>query len=210
MVRGKFISFEGIEGTGKSTQIRLLKAFLDKKGIPTLLFREPGCTYIGEQIRNLLQYDTKAEKMYPETELLLYEASRAQLVREIIIPALQQGTWVLCDRFFDSSTAYQGSARKLPLEVVKQLNAFAANNIFPDLTILLDLDPLLGFQRLLSRQKEKDRIEQESLDFFKEVQKKYLEMAQEDPKRFFTVNATLSIKTLSNLINQKVEKMFSI
>lgn len=210
MVRGKFISFEGIEGTGKSTQIRLLKAFLDKKGIPTLLFREPGCTYIGEQIRNLLQYDAKAEKMYPETELLLYEASRAQLVREIIIPALQQGTWVLCDRFFDSSTAYQGSARKLPLEVVKQLNAFAANNIFPDLTILLDLDPLLGFQRLLSRQKEKDRIEQESLDFFKEVQKKYLEMAQEDPERFFTVNATLSIKTLSNLINQKVEKMFSI
>ena len=208
--RGKFITFEGIEGTGKSTHIRLLKAFLDQKSIPTILLREPGITYIGEQIRTLLQHDNRAENMHPETELLLFEASRAQLVREILEPELNQGTWILCDRFYDSSTAYQGSARKLPRETVQFLNKFAANNIVPDLTILLNLDPNVAFQRLQLRSDKKDRIEKESLDFFKSVQDEFLHLAEEEQDRFFVVNATLSIKTLSNLINQKVAERFEI
>lgn len=208
--KGKFITFEGIEGTGKSTQVRLLKAFLDQKNIPTLLLREPGITYIGEQIRNLLKNDQRAENMYPETELLLFEASRAQLVREILLPELEQGTWILCDRFYDSSTAYQGSARKLPREIVYSLNKFASKNLTPDLTILLDLDPKLAFQRLQMRSDKKDRIEKESLEFFHSVQQEFLSLADREKDRFFIVNATLSIKTLSNIINNCISERFKV
>src|SRR3954465_7096690 len=140
MARGAFITFEGSEGCGKSTQVKRLSARLEQAGVPTLVTREPGGTAIGEKIRDLLQFAPESFAMMPETEVLLFEASRAQLVRETIQPALEQGTVVLCDRFFDSTTVYQGVARKLPPEIIETLNKFAVGNTQPDLTFILNID----------------------------------------------------------------------
>jgi dTMP kinase len=203
---GKIISFEGVEGTGKSTQIYKLKDFLTTKAIDVLMVREPGNTYIGEQIRHLLQHDSGASNMCAETELLLYEASRAQLIRETILPAIQKNTWVLCDRFFDSSTAYQGAARKLPLSIVDALNRFAVGHCVPDVTILLDIDVETALHRLDAR--KKDRIESESLEFFQRVREKYLQMAREEPVRFFTINGMLPSEVIAEKICIHIEKRF--
>ena len=205
---GKIISFEGIEGTGKSTQIQKLKDFLTKKAIDVLMVREPGNTYIGEQIRHLLLDDTNVNNMCAETELLLYEASRAQLIQEIILPATQKNTWVLCDRFFDSSTAYQGAARKLPIETVHMLNRFAVGNCMPDVTILLDIDVKTALQRLNAR--KKDRIESESFEFFQRVREKYLQMSQAEPDRFFTIDGTLPNEIIAEKICAHIEKRFAL
>jgi dTMP kinase len=135
MARGAFITFEGSEGCGKSTQVLRLAARLEQAGFRTVLTREPGGTAIGEKIRDLLQFAPESFAMTPETELLLFEASRAQLVRETIAPALEQGTVVISDRFFDSTTVYQGVARKLSPEIVQTLNAFAIGDARPDLSV---------------------------------------------------------------------------
>jgi dTMP kinase len=206
---GKIISFEGIEGTGKSTQIQKLRAFLDTKNVDSITIREPGNTYIGEQIRYLLQHDSNAHNMCAETELLLFEASRAQLVREVILPMIYKNTWVICDRFFDSSTAYQGMARQLSEEIVHQLNHFAAGSCIPDLTILLDIDVGLALQRLQQRKVQKDRIENESTEFFKHVREKYLRLAEKE-SRFFTVDATLPMETIAEKICTHVQKRFAL
>jgi thymidylate kinase len=131
MARGAFITFEGSEGCGKSTQVKRLAARLEQAGVPALVTREPGGTAIGEKIRDLLQFAPESFAMTPETEILLFEASRAQLVRETIQPALEQGTIVLCDRFFDSTTVYQGVARRLPPDIVQTLNQFAVGPTGP-------------------------------------------------------------------------------
>src|SRR5947199_5277214 len=135
-----FITFEGSEGCGKSTQVQLLATHLKILGIPFLINREPGGTAIGESIRELLQFAPQSAGMTPETELLLFEASRSQLVREVIKPALERGECVIADRFFDSTTDYQGAARKLDRQVVRQLNAFAVGDCVPDITSFLDAD----------------------------------------------------------------------
>src|SRR5690242_5673657 len=140
MPRLPFISFEGSEGCGKSTQVRRLTARLEKTAIPFLITREPGGTPIGESIRELLQFAPQSAGMTPETELLLFEASRAQLVREVIKPALERGECVIADRFLDSTTVYQGVARHLDKKIVRQLNAFAVGDCIPDITFLLDVD----------------------------------------------------------------------
>src|SRR5437762_6010695 len=140
MARLPFITFEGSEGCGKSTQVLRLAARLEKLGVPFLITREPGGTPIGESIRELLQFAPQSAGMKPETELLLFEASRAQLVREVIKPALDRGECVIADRFSDSTTVYQGVARKLDKKVVRQLNAFAVGDCIPDITFLLDVD----------------------------------------------------------------------
>src|SRR5437763_561032 len=140
MERLPFITFEGSEGCGKSTQVQLLANRLDAAGVPFLLTREPGGTAIGESIRELLQFAPHGKGMFAETELLLFEASRSQLVREIVTPALNNGICVISDRFFDSTTVYQGAARKLASPVVTQLNAFAVGDCIPDVTIVLDVD----------------------------------------------------------------------
>src|SRR3954471_23566971 len=151
MSRGTFITFEGSEGCGKSTQALRLAARLEQQGIRTLVTREPGGTAIGEKIRDLLQFAPERFAMTPETEMLLCEASRAQLVRETIAPALEQGTIVIYDRFFDSTTVYQGVARKLPPDIVETLNAFAIGDARPDVTIVLDVDVETARQRMLRR-----------------------------------------------------------
>src|SRR5256712_12186591 len=150
MPRLPFITFEGSEGCGKSTQVQRLAARLQRSGVPYLVTREPGGTPIGETIRELLQFAPHNSAMTPETELLLFEASRSQLVREIIKPALERGLCVIADRFFDSTTVYQGAARKLNGQVVGQLNAFAAGDCVPDLTFVLDIDLATAQSRMQS------------------------------------------------------------
>jgi dTMP kinase len=151
MLRLPFITFEGSEGCGKSTQVRLLSERLTRAGVPLLVTREPGGTPIGETIRDLLQFAPQSVTMTPETELLLFEASRSQLVRETIRPALERGTVVISDRFADSTTVYQGVARRLDQEMVGHLNDFAIGDCRPDLTFVLDVDAETARARMLRR-----------------------------------------------------------
>jgi dTMP kinase len=186
---GFFITFEGSEGCGKSTQIRRLADKLRALGREVMTLREPGGTPIGEKIRHLLQYDDAATAMTPETELLLFAASRAQLVREVIRPALARGAFVLCDRFLDSTTVYQGVARALPPDDVTAINAFAVGCTFPDLTLLLDLDAAEGRRRASLRKGPVDRMEQENDGFYDAVRRGYLELALAHPYRFVVIDA---------------------
>ncbi|HOW98337.1 MAG TPA: dTMP kinase [Kiritimatiellia bacterium] len=192
-MRGKFITFEGPEGGGKTTQARRLIARLEKDGHPVLYAREPGGTPTGEAIRDILQYDKAGEPICRETEVLLFAASRAQLVRHVILPALEAGRQVVCDRFADSTTAYQGFGRGFPVEQMLTINEFAINGAHPDLTLLLDIDVGMGFERLTRRHRETastwDRIEREERAFHEKVRQGYLELARRWPARFRIVNA---------------------
>ena len=186
MSRGFFITFEGSEGCGKSTQVKRLAARLEQEGARVLVTREPGGTAIGEKIRDLLQFAPESFAMMPETEVLLFEASRSQLVREIIRPALEQGSIVISDRFFDSTTVYQGVARKLEPGIVEKLNAFAVGADRPDLTLILDVDVATARARMLRRVRPvavHDRMEQEPDEFYERVCEGYRQLAQREPKR---------------------------
>jgi len=208
MPRGAFISFEGSEGCGKSTQVLRLAARLEQRGIRTLITREPGGTAIGEKIRDLLQFAPESFAMTPETELLLFEASRAQLVRETIAPALEQGTVVISDRFFDSTTVYQGVARKLPPEIVATLNAFAVGDALPDVTIILDLDVQTARQRMLRRVRPvevEDRMEQEPIEFYERVCAGYHELAKAEPERVMIIDGARSPDEIEDQIWQLVQ-----
>lgn len=208
-IKRKLISFEGGEGSGKSTQIPLLENYLRDRGENVLSLREPGHTYIGEKIRQLLQHDVHASDMFPETELLLYEASRAQLVRERILPALAEGTWVICDRFFDSTTAYQGAARKLPLEDVQWLNHFTVQSCIPVLTFFFDLPPNIGQERAQRRSSRPyDRIENESLNFFQAVREGYRRLATDEARRFITIDAQRDPESIAQIIRKSVHEHF--
>jgi dTMP kinase len=182
MARLPFITFEGTEGCGKSTQVQRLAARLESLGAPFLLTREPGGTAIGETIRELLQFAPHSKGMFPETELLLFEASRSQLVREIIKPALEAGICVISDRFFDSTTVYQGIARKLAPAFIEQVNAFAVGTCVPDLTIVLDVDAKTAEARL-RRPGRPDRMEQEPAEFYAVVRRAYRDLAQRESRR---------------------------
>lgn len=207
---GHFITFEGPEGCGKSTQIKYIEECLQKKGLDVLLLREPGGTAIGESIRHLLQHDKDADNMCPETELLLFAASRAQLVREIINPALQAGKIVLCDRFLDSTTVYQGIARNISTATVSAINAFAVGSTLPDTTILIDLEPEESQRRIQSRAPgEQDRIERESLTFHTAVRDGYLSLSKTEPKRFFVINGHQSIETIGKAIWNHLSERFT-
>ena len=199
MAHGLFITFEGSEGCGKSTQAARLAARLEKAGLRVLLTREPGGTAIGEKIRDLLQFAPESSAMAPETELLLFEASRSQLVREIIRPALGQGSVVISDRFFDSTTVYQGVARKLEPDTVALLNNFAAGGDRPDLTVILDLDVATAQTRMLRRVRPitaVDRMEQEPLEFYERVRQGYRDLALREPDRIFVVDGAQSPDTI--------------
>src|SRR6267378_2513884 len=148
MPRLPFITFEGSEGCGKTTQVQKLAERLERSGVPYLVTRDPGGTPIGETIRELLQFAPHNSSMTPETELLLFEASRSQLVREVIKPALQRGMGVIADRFFDSTTGYQGAARKLDPEMIERLNAFVVGDCVPDITFVLDVDAATAESRM--------------------------------------------------------------
>ena len=187
MVRGVFITIEGCEGTGKSTQVRLLAESLQAAGLVVTVVREPGGTRVGEAVRTIL-LDPAHDGLDPRAELMLYEASRAQLVREIIQPALATGGVVVCDRFTDSTTAYQGYGRGLPLDEVIGLNRFATDGLQPDVTILLDLDPAEGLERAIS-EAGADRLEAEHLDFHRRVRDGFLAISSADPERVRVLEA---------------------
>jgi dTMP kinase len=192
-MRGRFITLEGPEGSGKSTHIVRLKERLEAKGIRCLQTREPGGTPAGEAIRHLLKHDPAGEGMCAETETLLFEASRAELIRKIIQPALVAGTWVLCDRFADSTTAYQGYARGMDMARIEAMNAFAVGPTPPDLTVLMDIDVKRAFERTHERNAQTktthDRIEREHISFHERVRAGYLDMARRFPDRFRIIDA---------------------
>src|SRR5580693_8114104 len=188
---GTLISFEGSEGSGKSTQITHLAAHLQSLKRDVVSVREPGGTEIGEQIRNIIVHNSRGDEMCAETELLLFTAARAQLVREIIAPALVRGTIVLCDRFLDSSTVYQGIGRNLALDPVHQINRFAVGTVMPDLTIVIDVPTKVGLARIHQRASDlPNRMERENIDFYKKVREGYLVLAKGLPERFVVVDGS--------------------
>ncbi|MCC9078428.1 dTMP kinase [Litorilinea aerophila] len=202
---GLLITFEGPEGSGKSTQIRLLAQALADQGLPVLTTREPGGTAIGNAIRALL-LDPVHSEMSPRAETLLFTAARAQLVDEIIRPALAAGQIVLCDRYADSTLAYQGYGHGQSLEELRRLNQYATGGLQPDLTIYLDLDPELGLARKQAgAQQEWNRMEEQALDFHRAVRQGYLALAAQEPGRWLVIDATRPVDWVQRAIWQRVE-----
>ncbi|MBU0713301.1 dTMP kinase [bacterium] len=204
MKSGIFITFEGIDGSGKTTQITALIQHLDEAGIPYQLFREPGGTGIGEKVRDIL-LDKNNDSMLSMTELLLYSASRYQLTKSQIIPALESGKVVICDRFYDSSTAYQGYGRGIDLDFIMRLNAAATDSLVPDKTFILDIS--LEERHLRLDNKNLDRLEQEALDFHKRVHDGFLKMAAIEPERFIVLEGNRNPEELSNEIWETVKTL---
>jgi dTMP kinase len=188
---GKLISFEGSEGSGKSTQIAHLAERLQQAKFDVISTREPGGTEIGEQIRNIIVHNSKGDEMCAETELLLFAAARAQLVREVIAPALLRGAFVLSDRYLDSSTVYQGIGRNLAMGPVNQINRFAVGNVMPDLTIVIDVPTEVSLARIRQRASDlPDRMERENIDFYEKVRAGYLVLAKGMSERFVVIDGT--------------------
>jgi len=208
MPRLPFITFEGSEGCGKSTQVQRLAARLKRAGVLYLVTREPGGTPIGETIRELLQFAPHGGGMTPQTELLLFEASRSQLVRETIKPALESGLCVVADRFFDSTTVYQGVARKLDQQIVERLNAFAVGDFVPDITFVLDVDAETARSRLKRTVRTPDRMEQESTEFYDRVRTGYRELAIRDPDRIILIDGTRPADEVENEIWEMISNRF--
>lgn len=186
---GFLLSFEGSEGCGKSTQIRLLADHLKATGQKMEVMREPGGTEVGEEIRHLLQHAKAGHTITPETELLLFAASRAQIVRERVRPLLASGVFVILDRFLDSTSVYQGIARGLPAPSVQAINAFAVGGTLPHLTVLLDLDTETAWQRIHATGRELDRMESQPREFYEKVRQGYLALARAEPERIAVVDA---------------------
>ena len=205
MSRGIFISIEGPDGSGKSTQIENIKEFFHDKNMDIIFTREPGGTPIGERIRGII-LDRKCSEMDPMTEAMLYAAARAQHVAQVIRPALEKGKIVICDRFVDSSIAYQGYGRKLG-EAVASINHFAVKECMPDMTILLKLDPSVGKHRISEDQQ--DRLEAEREAFHQEVYKGYLELEKNFPDRIVGIDADRGINEIKVDIYEKLEKILS-
>lgn len=205
---GVFISFEGGEGAGKSVQIVRLREQLEKVGKKIVLTREPGGTAIAEQIREIV-LSKKNMGMAYTTEVLLYQAARAQIYRELILPALATGKWVLADRTSDSSVVYQGMVRGFGVEIIKELNDLSTKNTYPDLTILLDVP----VERGLSRRNgagEVNRLDMESREFHEKVRKGYLQLAKQETKRFVIIDARKTIEEIAAEIWDKVKTRFAI
>jgi dTMP kinase len=211
--RGVFISLEGIEGCGKSTQARMLSDYVSELGYCVVLTREPGGTPIAEKIREML-LDTKNQNMTSRTELLLYLASRSQHVEQIIMPALQDGKIVICERFNDATRAYQGYARGLDMNLIEDLLRISTGNLEPDWTIILDLDVKEGLIRAEKFKNYRDRLESESLDFHDKVRKGYLTIAQNNPERVRVVDAKGTIEDvhfrLKQYINHDLLNKYSV
>jgi dTMP kinase len=209
MPRLPLITFEGSEGSGKSTQADRLAAHLQRCGVPYVLTREPGGTSIGESIRDLLQFAPHNSNMTPETELLLFEASRSQLVREVIKPALERNLCVIADRFFDSTTVYQGAARKLDREMIERLNAFAVGDCVPDITFVLDVDAATAESRMQREPRKADRMEQQPAEFYERVREGYRELAAHQPKRIVLINGSRDPAEIETEIWEKLCLRFS-
>lgn len=200
-----FVTIEGLDGAGKSTVMAYIKDYLAKHKINFIATREPGGTEIAEAIRKLILAHYK-EQMYPDTELLLYFASRAQHVAEVIKPALQANKWVICDRFTDASYAYQGVGRNIPAERIAILENFIQGELRPDLTFILDVEPEIGLKRV-SQQGSLDRLEAEKLDFFVKVRACYLAMFKANPKRYKLIDANQSIASVQQQLKQELDNL---
>ena len=211
MSKGRLITFEGIEGSGKSTQIERLSTFLRAQKKEVLTLREPGGTALGEALRNLLQYQTDID-IHRQAEWLLFSASRVQLIHEVILPALNRGAWVLCDRFIDSTIAYQGYGRELDIPAMKQLHNAILGALVPDITFFLSVDVNQGFERVEARCREQavepDRMESQERDFYERVFAGYDELAR-DEKRIHRIDGTASIEVISEFIQQEVLALLS-
>jgi len=199
MPRLPFITFEGSEGCGKTTQVQKLAERLARSGVTHLVTREPGGTPIGETIRELLQFAPHNSSMTPETELFLFEASRSQLVREIIKPALERGMCVIADRFFDSTTVYQGAARTLDRELIERLNTFAVGDCIPDVTFVLDVDAATAKSRMQGPRKT-DRMEQQPAEFYERVREGYRALAKREPSRVVLIDGSRTADEIENEI----------
>ena len=207
---GLLISFEGSEGSGKTTQINRLAQRLEKLGREIVTTREPGGTGIGEQVRDILLHNAGGDAMCAETELLLFAAARAQVVRQVIAPALLRGAVVLSDRYLDSSTVYQGIARNLALGPVNEINRFAVGSVMPHVTVVIDVPTSVSLERIKNRAGAKgagpDRIERENVAFYDKVRKGYLLLAEGMPERFVVVDGTQSADVIERQIWGALEK----
>lgn len=206
-LKNKFITFEGGEGSGKTTQIKLLVDHLTNYNLSITQTKEPGGSIIGDQIRNILLHPKNYNLSY-KSELLLYAAARAQHIEEIIKPALNNNQTVICDRFTDSTIAYQGYGRELDMKLIKLLNDLSTNSLIPDITLYLDIDPTIGIKRSLDRQNgnniNEDRMEQESIEFHKKIRHGFLELAKSEPKRFIVIDANQTIEQIHSEILRKL------
>ena len=197
--KGIFITFEGPEGSGKSTQSNLLRGFLKKKGYEVVQLREPGETKLGEIVRNILLHSKKVN-ITPEAEAFLYLTARTQLVKERIIPALRQGKIVICDRFADATVAYQGHGLGININMLHKFNDFATQNIKPDITFLMDLAPKTGLKRSKNMKGFKDRIEKRAIEFHEKIRAGYLDLAKNNKKR-------IKVLTVKNQTKQQIQAM---
>jgi len=204
-VKGIFITIEGLDGAGKTTQIRYIKEFLEKKGYEVLVTREPGGTIIGEKIRNII-LDKEHMEMSGMTEALLYAASRSQHVSQVIIPALERNVVVLCDRFVDSSLVYQGAGRGLGYEVIKTINDFATNFLEPNLTIFFDIPPEITIERIRAS-RQSDRLEQEEIYFHNKVYNEYIELSKKFQNRIKIVKANNTIENIKSDIEVIIKEL---
>ncbi len=201
---GLFITFEGVEGCGKSTQLKGLQTFLEAEGHAVVTTREPGGTPIAENIREIL-LDPANTAMGSTTELLLYEAARAQHIHEKIAPALAEGKIVLCDRFADSTTAYQGAGRGFGPEVLHDLHHMATGGVWPDLTLLIDLDITIGLERARHRGRQ-DRLEREAVEFHQRVRDGFLALAATEPERIAIIDGDASIEAIAAAVQERVQQ----
>ncbi len=208
MTRGKFITIEGGEGAGKSTNIDFIQDYLEKNGISVVVTREPGGTELSEQIRHIL-LDNQSTNMSDDTELLLMFAARAQHIKELIVPSLQEGKWVVCDRFTDATYAYQGGGRGMDMQKIAHLEEWVQGNLRPDLTIILDLPVEIGMHRA-GKRSDPDRFESENHDFFNKVRDTYLTRAKTNPSRYAVIDAAPSLvnvqQQLEHVLGELVAK----
>jgi dTMP kinase len=206
MSQGRFITVEGIEGVGKSTSLDAICTYLQRRGVEVVRTREPGGTAVGEAVRGLL-LSRELPAMGPETELLLMFAARAEHLRRLILPALEAGKWVVCDRFTDASYAYQGAGRDIPDERIATLEDWVQGGLSPELTILLDADVRIGLGRVHARG-ETDRFERETLAFFERVRGCYRRRAEAFPQRFRIVDAGRSLESVTRYVIAAVQTLF--
>lgn len=204
-----FITFEGLDFSGKSTQAKLLKDYLESKRVRCLLLREPGGTKISEKIREIL-LDRGNSEMIPLTEFLLFSASRSQLVNEVIKPNLKKKITVICDRYYDSSSAYQGYGGKVDLKKIFAVNDFATTGLKPDVTFFFDISPKLAFERSRLRAGTKDRMENKGLSFYQNVYKGFKELARLNKKRFVTVDGTKNVEEIHKQIVSIIKRKLKI
>ena len=205
MIAGKLITFEGIDGSGKSTQIQLLEAEFEKLGISYKTFREPGGTKLSEKIRTIL-LDKENIELYSNAESLLFAAARAQLTAEQIKPAITKGEFVICDRFTDSTIAYQGYGRGLNINNLELMNTIATDGLIPDITFILDIDPQKATERL--KTVNPDRMEAAGIDFFKNIRQGYYQIREQNQSRCIVINGEQSQENVFNVINQIIMKRF--